>query len=154
MTANSESATIAIQHLSGAFSRLHAIASLLNDPDRQPGDNEWATQDVLVHLVASNEILISRVKQILVRGDAPLPGFDERSRALVCGYAELPASELVSRIENALLERIRLLALLPTGALERTGVHETHGRVSVGQIVDGIVTHTDEHIEKIEAILR
>ncbi len=154
MSEMSDRAAYASAGLSGMMARLTAMHSSLDGSIEHTGGDEWTAQEILVHLVASNEILIPRVKQILVREDAPLPGFDERLLAEVSGYHELPATDLLSRIEVALSELVRLLARLPDGGWERIGIHESHGRISVGQIVDWIVAHTEEHVDQLDTRLR
>lgn len=119
---------------------------------RRAGD-EWSAAEILAHVRASEDILLPRVYQILVRDNPPLPAFDERRWAEIAGYAAMPVDAHFARIVIRRYELIQLLRSLTPEAWQRTGVHEERGAVTLEQIVAHIVGHAEEHQHQMEKLL-
>ena len=154
-TGNPSTAQGLIRRLEDAVTALNRIPSGQLTADAaasQPGD-AWSPLDILVHLRASDDILIPRVYQVLVRDNPPLPAFDERRWAEIAGYADAPADAHFARLVIRWYELIQLLRGLPDDAWHRTGDHETNGPITLEQIVNHLVGHAEEHIAQLDGLL-
>jgi hypothetical protein len=118
-----------------------------------PADGEWSPRDILAHLRASDDILGSRLIQILVRDQAPLPAFDERRWAEVVGYGSREFESLLATFTARRAELAAMLDGLSPDDWQRAGLHEERGPRTILQLLRILVEHEAEHVAQIEASL-
>ena len=117
----------------------------------QPG--EWSPADVLRHMRASNDILAFRLYAIGARDDPPLPAYDERRWAEISGYGCANFGDLLATYKLLRSELVAMLDGLDAAGWQRTGLHETRGRMSLVEIARHMADHEEEHCNQIEAMV-
>lgn len=118
-----------------------------------PKDGEWSAVAVLAHLRASDDILSPRLIALLVRDEPSLPAFDDRRWEEVMGYAESDFQELLATFTFRRAELVRVLRRLTADDWQRAGLHETHGRVTLLELLRHLADHEVEHCLQIESLL-
>ena len=143
-----------LMRLESAPARFGAALARLEDADSVAGGpaEEWTPAQVLAHVRASNDILETRILQVLVRDEPPLPAFDERRWCEVAKYETLPIIESLGAMRARRRELVRALRDLGPEEWERGGLHETRGRLTLTEIARHIADHDDEHIQQIEQV--
>ena len=70
------------------------------------------------------------------------------------GYADSDFQELLAAFTFRRAELVRVLRRLTANDWERVGQHETHGRLTLLELLRHLADHEVEHCEQIEAILK
>jgi hypothetical protein len=117
----------------------------------QPAGDEWSAAAIFAHLRASDDILTPRLYAILVRDNPPLPAYDDRRWAEVAGYAQADFQTSLSLFTLRRAELVAMLRRIAPADWQRAGHHETHGPISILQIVTHLVEHEEEHCTQLEA---
>jgi hypothetical protein len=114
--------------------------------------DQWSAAVIFAHLRASDDILTPRLYAILVRDKPTLAAFDDRRWAEIAGYeqADFQISLRLYTLRRA--ELVTMLRRLNPADWQRTGLHETHGVISILQAVTHLVEHEEEHCRQLEAI--
>lgn len=115
------------------------------------GPGTWSAYDVVGHLIHGERTdWIPRARWILEKGETePFPPFDRE--AMFAASAGKTLAELLERFEELRaenLDALRALRLGPTD-LERSGLHPTLGRVTMGQLLATWVVHDLGHLRQI-----
>lgn len=141
-----------ISQLEQSIVWLTATAARLGGSRGNKGTKEWSFVELLGHIIASDEIVASRVLQVLVRPGVALASFDERRWAEMSLRSETTMEE---SLQIFTLKRGRLLKVL-RNLSERewamTGVHEEAGELSIAEIVKTLSDHEAEHRAQAEAM--
>jgi hypothetical protein len=114
--------------------------------------DQWSAAAIFAHLRASDDILTPRLFAILVRDKPALAAFDERRWAELAGYEQANFQTSLSLYTLRRAELITVLRRLEPADWQRTGLHETHGVISILQAVTYLVEHEEEHCRQLEAI--
>jgi hypothetical protein len=121
------------------------------DLHAKPTGDEWSAAAIFAHLRASDDILTPRLYAILVRDDPPLPAYDDRRWADVAGYAQADFQTSLTLFTLRRAELVAMLRRIAPADWQRAGLHETHGPISILQIVTHLVEHEEEHCAQLEA---
>jgi hypothetical protein len=122
------------------------------DLHAKSGGDEWSAAAIFAHLRASDDIIAPRVYTMLVRDNPPLPAYDDRRWAELAGYEQADFQTSLTLFTLRRAELVAMLGRIAPADWQRTGLHETHGSLSILQIVTHLVEHEEEHCIQIEAI--
>ena len=114
--------------------------------------DEWSAAAILAHLRASDDIITPRIYAMLVRDNPPLAAYDDRRWAEVARYEQADFQTSLNLFTFRRAELVTMLRRVPPADWQRTGYHETHGLISILQIVAHLVEHEEEHCTQLEAI--
>ncbi|HXV98064.1 MAG TPA: DinB family protein [Anaerolineae bacterium] len=117
----------------------------------KPNEGEWSAAAIFAHLRASDDILTPRLYAILVRDNPPLPAYDDRRWAEVAGYEQADFQTSLTLFTLRRAELVAMLRCIAPADWQRAGLHETHGSISILQIVTHLVEHEEEHCAQLEA---
>ena len=128
--------------------------SLLNDENairHRPAAGEWSAIEVVGHMIDKMQIWISRVERIMVEERPALPAYDQD--ALVRDHAYQHANpELLFEQLRQECERFALLVEgIPTSALQREGVHEEFGPITLRQCIEFPLESAPEHLAQLRS---
>lgn len=112
----------------------------------RPGPGQWSIQEVVIHLVDSDEIAIDRMKRILTEDNPPLLYADETAYVDRLFPHELDLEDALTVFEIGRRQFARTLRQLPDEAFQRKGTHNRRGEVTVAQMLASYVKHIDEHL--------
>lgn len=119
-----------------------------------PRPGEWSVRETLLHLVAAEELLATRVPRLLDEDDPELvaaaawvlPPSDEETVA-----SDLPAAELVERIRRLRSATVARLRVVDDRGWERTGRHPEWGSVTVTAQAAYFARHLWSHLAQVRS---
>jgi uncharacterized damage-inducible protein DinB len=108
-----------------------AIAGLTPEEVKaRPGPGKWSIQEVVIHLVDSDEIAIDRMKRMLIEDNPTLLYADETAYIDRLFPHEQSLDDALTMFEVGRRQFARVLRKLPDAAFERHGTHNKKGRVN------------------------
>ncbi len=113
----------------------------------RPGPGKWSIQEVVIHLVDSDEIAIDRMKRILTEDNPSLLYADETSYIDKLHPHEHDLEDALTVFEINRRQFGRVLRKLPDEAFSRSGTHNRRGPVTVAYMLQSYVKHIDDHLE-------
>jgi uncharacterized damage-inducible protein DinB len=125
-----------------------AVAGLTPDEIKaRPGPGKWSIQEIVIHLVDSDEIAIDRMKRMLIEDNPTLLYADETAYIDRLFPHEQSLDDALTMFEVGRRQFARVLRKLPDAAFERHGTHNKKGRVTVGEMVQSYAKHIDDHMK-------
>ena len=114
-----------------------AAISALDDASlrRRPLPGEWSAIETLGHLIDKMEAWTVRVERIASEERPLLPNYDQDAYVRERGYQERPLQELLDQLTWASNHFADVVERLPAGALDREGVHEVTGPITLRQCI-------------------
>ncbi|TMD56377.1 MAG: DinB family protein [Chloroflexi bacterium] len=110
-----------------------------------PAEGEWCVKEVLAHLVQSERLgFAGRVREILAADEPPLKATPEVPPA--CGEN---LEQLLARFREQRATSVELVAGLKPADLERGGIHERVGRLTINDLLHEWVHHDRAHQKQI-----
>lgn len=120
----------------------------------QPEEGEWSAKEVLGHIYRSDQKGFGgRIREILAAPTGEEPPL-KATGPIPSGYREKPLDDLLQlflRQRQAEVEQIRKLR---PADLDRAGIHERVGRLTVSDILHEWVHHDRAHLEQVYSNVR
>ena len=127
--------------------------ALLSDDDEairhRPGENEWSAVEVVGHMIDKMQIWASRVERILVEERPALPGYDQDTLVRDHDYLHADPDVLFEHLKQACERYASLVENIPTSALQREGVHEEFGTLTVRQCIEATLDSVPQHLAQL-----
>lgn len=121
---------------------------------RRPDAKNWAAKEVVCHLRDTEELFKERFDMILAMADPKLLGLDPdrwaEERQYLRNDAKLAAAAFRGRRRDSLA---LLHTLVPSGGLQRGGIHLTRGRLTIDNFVTLMAWHDDNHLDQLRRAL-
>jgi uncharacterized damage-inducible protein DinB len=135
------------QYAAGADRLAQAIIGLSrNDFAALPVPGTWSIQQIVLHVMDSDLISSDRMKRVIAEENPTLIGFDETAFARGLFYEALDAGLAADVFaKNRRLTAV-VLRHVPDEAFDRFGTHSERGRVTLTQLVQGMVDHLEHHL--------
>jgi DinB superfamily len=105
---------------------------------------------VVCHLADFDPILADRMKRIIAEDKPQLLGASENKFAAALAYHERDLEEELGIIDNTRRQMARILRTLPAEALERVGIHNERGPLTLERVVGLANNHIPHHVKFIE----
>jgi uncharacterized damage-inducible protein DinB len=123
---------------------------------RPPADaaaelGKWSIQQIVIHMADSDAIGVHRMKRVIAEERPLLIGYDETAFANKLMYDEQSAEAAVTLFDLNRRELAKVLRRLPDEAFDRWGVHNEHGKVTLGEFVEMYAGHLANHMTFIRA---
>jgi uncharacterized damage-inducible protein DinB len=134
-------------YLAGPRSLRQAVADM--SPEQvlaRPLEGKWSTLEVVCHLADFDPILADRMKRIIAEDRPALLGADEKRFAAALAYHERDLEEELSIIERTRSQMARILRTLPLAALQRIGVHNERGEMTLERVITTCINHIPHHV--------
>jgi uncharacterized damage-inducible protein DinB len=113
----------------------------------RPGPGKWSIQEVIIHLVDSDDIAIDRMKRMLTEDNPALLYADETAYIDRLHPHEQDLEDALTFAEINRRQFARTLRKLPPDSFSRQGTHNRRGPVTVAQMLASYVRHIDDHLE-------
>jgi DinB superfamily len=137
-------------YLAGAQTLRQAVTGMTRDQVlARPVPGKWSTLEVVCHLADFDPILADRMKRIIAEDRPPLLGADEKRFAAALAYHDRDLEEELAIIENTRRQMARILRTLPEEALQRVGVHNERGPLSLERMLTITTNHIPHHVKFI-----
>jgi uncharacterized damage-inducible protein DinB len=135
------------QYAAGADRMAQAIAGLsCDDLAALPVPGTWSIQQIVLHLMDSDLISSDRMKRVIAEENPTLIGFDETAFARGLFYEALDAGLAADIFAKNRRLTAEILRRVPDEAFDRFGTHSERGRVTLTQLVQGMVDHLEHHL--------
>jgi uncharacterized damage-inducible protein DinB len=138
-------------YLAGLGALRKAVAGMNREQlTARPVAGKWSTLEVVCHLADFDPILADRMKRIIAEDRPTLIGADENRFAAALAYNDRDAEEELALIENTRRQLARILRSLPESALQRVGVHNERGPLTLEKMLTTAANHIPHHVKFIE----
>jgi uncharacterized damage-inducible protein DinB len=117
----------------------------------RPVAGKWSTLEVVCHLADFDPILADRMKRIVAEDRPQLLGADEKRFAAALAYQQRDLEEELAVIEHTRAQLARILRTLPDEALQRVGVHNERGELTLERMLSVATNHLPHHVQFIAA---
>ncbi|HZY89231.1 MAG TPA: DinB family protein [Gemmataceae bacterium] len=117
----------------------------------RPVAGKWSTLEVVCHLADFDPILADRMKRIIAEDRPQLLGADEKRFAAALAYQQRDLEEELAVIEHTRAQLARILRTLPDEALQRVGVHNERGELTLERMLSVATNHLPHHVQFIAA---
>jgi len=139
-----------------AFPRLVRVA--LDDADdaalrRRPAEGEWSAVEVVGHLIDKMGVWTSRVERVATEDRPFLASFDQDALVRERAYQWSDPTRLLEDLEAACQRFAELIERLAEAALERQGVHEENGPMTLRQCVQAPLGSIEGHLAQLREAL-
>jgi uncharacterized damage-inducible protein DinB len=138
-------------YLAGVQALRRAVAGLSRDQvTARPVPGKWSTLEVVCHLADFDPILADRMKRVIAEERPALLGADEKRFAAALAYHDRDLDEELGIIERTRGQMARILRKLPESALQRVGMHNERGPLTLEQLLTTATNHISHHVKFIE----
>jgi uncharacterized damage-inducible protein DinB len=138
-------------YLAGTQTLRRAVAGMNRDQaTARPVAGKWSTLEVVCHLTDFEPIYADRMKRVIAEERPTLLGADENRFAAALGYQDRDLEEELTIIEQTRRQMARILRKLPEAALQRVGVHNERGSLTLEQLLTSVTKHILHHVKFIE----
>lgn len=129
-----------------------AVAGLTPDElKRRVEPGQWSIQEIVIHLVDSDELAIDRMKRIVCEDNPAQLYADETAYIERLFPHEQSLDDALTMFEVGRRQFARVLRKLPDSAFERSGTHNKKGRVTLAEMVQSYVDHVKDHMKFLVA---
>jgi hypothetical protein len=129
-------------------------ALLLNDDHairHRPAPNAWSAVEVVGHMIDKMQMWASRVERLLVEELPALPGYDQDALVRDHDYVHADPEVLLEHLRQACERFATLVERIPISALQREGVHEEFGPMTLRQCIEAPLESASQHLEQLRA---
>lgn len=138
------------KYLDGARLLRQAVAGMSREQLlARPVAGKWSTLEVICHLADFDPILADRMKRVIAEDRPTLLGADENKFAAALAYQERDVEEELTIIEKGRSQIGRILRKLPDAALQRVGVHNERGELTLERLLTITTNHIPHHVQFI-----
>ncbi len=111
----------------------------------RPIAGKWTTLEVVCHLADFDSVLAHRMKQIIAFDRPQMKGIDENHYTAALAYSDREVEEELAILTATRAQMARILRKLPDAALERVGVHNERGPLTLEQMLGFSIRHIVHH---------
>ncbi len=129
-------------------------ALLLNNDDairHRPAEGEWSAIEVVGHMIDKMHIWASRVERILREDRPTLPGYDQDALVREHDYQHADPVMLFEHLRQGCERYAAIVERVPTSALQREGLHEEFGTITIRQCIEATLDSVAGHLSQLRA---
>ena len=117
----------------------------------RPAPGEWSAVEVVGHMIDKMQMWASRMQRILVEELPALPGYDQDALVRDHDYAHADPEVLLEQLKQARERFATLVERIPISAIQREGVHEEFGTMTLRQCIEAPLESAPQHLEQLRA---
>jgi hypothetical protein len=117
----------------------------------RPAASEWSAVEVVGHMIDKMQIWASRVERILDEERPALPGYDQDALVRDHDYLHADPEVLLEQLKQACERFATLVERIPISALQREGIHEEFGTMTLRQCIEAPLESATQHLEQLRA---
>jgi hypothetical protein len=114
---------------------------------------DWTPRDVAGHLRDSARIFADRIRRLCAEAEPVLADFVTDAPERLAEYRVTPAQHLAGELRLAQADLLREVAGVRRADLERSGIHEADGPVTVAGLLSFLPGHQRDHADQLTALL-
>lgn len=112
---------------------------------------DWTPRQITGHLRDSARVFRDRIQRVLADDEPSLADFVTDAPERLDDYAETPREDLRDQLDAAQAELRAAVAAIPEDELDRAGIHEVDGRVTLRDLIAFLPEHQADHREQLAA---
>lgn len=134
---------------------LQRLVSGLTDEQMRAGHDadNWSIKEVLLHMRDTEEVMLERYTRLATEENPFLPAYDQEAFARDRAYQDADATQALTGFTALRRRSLDLFRRLDEPDLQRPGVHEERGAVTLQETVEHIVSHDLSHLAQIASAL-
>jgi hypothetical protein len=137
-------------YLEGPRALRRAVADMTREQLlARPVPGKWSTLEVICHLADFDPILADRMKRVIAEDRPQLLGADEKRFAAALAYHGRDPQEELALLDHTRSQMARILRTLPEEALQRVGVHNERGPLTLERLLAVATNHIPHHLQFI-----
>jgi DinB superfamily len=117
----------------------------------RPAAGEWSAVEVVGHMIDKMQIWASRVERLKVEERPALPGYDQDALVRSHDYLHADPDVLFEQLRQACERFATLVERIPISSLQREGVHEEVGPMTLRRCIEVPLESAPEHLEQLRA---
>lgn len=138
-------------YLAGVETLKKSVAGMTPEQVKaKPIAGKWSALECVCHLADFEPILADRMKRIIASDKPLLMGADENDFAKALAYEHRDVNEEIGIIDSTRKQMARILSKLPPEALQRQGVHNERGLLTLEQMLGNAIRHIPHHVKFID----
>lgn len=129
-------------------------ALLLSDDHairHRPAAGEWSAVEVVGHMIDTMQIWTTRAERLLVEERPALPAYDQDALVREHDYQHADPDVLFEQLRQACERFATLVEHTPGSALQREGVHEEFGPMTLRRCIELPLESAPEHLEQLRS---
>jgi uncharacterized damage-inducible protein DinB len=115
----------------------------------RPVAGKWSTLEVVCHITDFEPIYADRMKRVIALEKPSLLGADENRFASALAYHSRDIEEELTIVDRTRKQMARILSRLPEETLNRAGVHDERGPLTLEKLLTTIINHIPHHAKFI-----
>jgi uncharacterized damage-inducible protein DinB len=112
----------------------------------------WSIREVCGHLRDIGDWWVHRLHVMQTEDDPVLPSFDQEAFVRDGRYQEVEIAAILGEMTRLRLEVVDILSGLAPDGWERTGRHETRGRITIRQAMEFVIQHDEGHLDQLREL--
>jgi hypothetical protein len=116
----------------------------------RPVAGKMSTLEVVCHIVDFDPVYADRMKRAIALDRPTLLGADETLFLKALAYHDRDPEEELAILEHTRSQMARILRAAPPGVLQRVGVHNERGEMTVEKMLTTITGHVPHHVKFIQ----
>jgi hypothetical protein len=126
----------------------------LNEAHMQqlPAEGEWSIHEIVIHLADSETMGYWRIRKTLAEEGSILPIYDEAAWAQKLSYHTQERTLALALFSSLRASTTALLRSLPARSWELTSTHPENGKITVYDLFNIYLDHSEIHLQQIERI--
>jgi hypothetical protein len=117
----------------------------------RPAAGEWSAIEVVGHMIDKMWIWTGRVERLLAEERPVLPAYDQDALVREHDYQHADPEVLFEQLRQECERFASLIERVPVSALEREGVHEEFGPMTIRQCIAAPLESSPEHLKQLRA---
>lgn len=122
------------------------------EEDFTPAPGKWSVRQIMAHLADGEVVCAHRCRQIAAEDNPTIVAFDQEMWARNLNYTGRKPKQSLESFRRLRAETLDLLKSLHESAFERAGTHTEVGRLTLRELVDRNVKHTESHARQLQAV--
>lgn len=114
----------------------------------KPGPGKWSIQELVIHLVDSDAILIDRMKRVIAEDNPSLLCADEQAYVDRLHCDDQSLDDAVTLFDLSRCQFSRVLYKLDDAEFDRFGTHSAElGKITLKELIKVYSNHLDHHLK-------
>ncbi len=117
----------------------------------RPAAGEWSAVEVVGHMIDKMQIWAGRVERLMVEERPALLGYDQDALVGDHDYQHAEPEALFEQLRQASERFATLVESIPTSVLQREGVHEEVGPMTLRRCIEAPLESVPGHLQQLQA---
>ena len=117
----------------------------------RPAQGEWSAIEVLGHMIDKMWIWAGRVERLMTEERPVLASYDQDALVRTHDYQQADPEKLFEQLGRECERFASLVERVPDSALEREGIHEEFGPMTIHRCISLALASSPEHLKQLLA---